>query len=241
MALTGRPTAREALFYNPHGALGATDAHLHTTFTDGEMTVPEALEAAAAQNLQALAFTDHARAESTYVPEYRAAIRRQRDRYPFPVYIGLEVKMTDFTGGTDLPLGQELDLVLVSLHRFPKVDGGFHHLAPATAAEAAESELRATLGVIAAQTADVISHPTRIYCTFYKEPFPAAYLEEIAQAAARHHVALELNARNPNWREILAACRAAGAAVTLGSDAHRAAEVGLMWRLFSGQETEATI
>jgi histidinol-phosphatase (PHP family) len=79
---------------------------------------------------------------------------------------------------------------------------------------------------------DVISHPVRYAIS--NPHLPAEFdrlLEQVAAFALLHGVALELNgddmARTPQLVERLAqACGRAGCVVSLGSDAHRAHEVG---------------
>ena len=129
-----------------------TDMHLHTTYTDGRMSVAEVLELAKASGLREIGFTDHARRTSTYVPAYLEEIGREARTCPgLRVFRGLEVKITTLAGEIDLAedTAASLDFVVGSLHRLPaKPDEEvFVSWNQVTPAKAADLEVEATLAM----------------------------------------------------------------------------------------------
>lgn len=88
------------------------------------------------------------------------------------------------------------------------------------------------LASIRAERYDVIGHPTRL--AVVGGPIPAlahGLMDDLAAAAARHDVALEVNAvdlrHQPELvRHLIARCAAHGAAISLGSDAHAPERAG---------------
>jgi len=235
--MADRKAELKKYFFPAAGPFRPVDFHIHSSFTDARMRLEEALQAASAAGLEAVAFTDHARHDSSYVPGYLMVIEQLRPRFPLSIFSGLEVKISNLQGGLDLPAGNGLDLVLASLHRFPRQAGGYYRPVELSAREAAEIEHRATLGVLLAGSADVIAHPTRTYYANFTDPFPLELLREMATAAADCGIPLELNARDPGWTRIQDVCRETGALVTLGSDAHESSEIGRMWEFISAGGT----
>ncbi len=208
-----------------------TDCHLHTCWTDGRSTVAEMLAAAARSGLEAIAFTEHVRRGCTWFEAFRAEVEREARAYPrLTVWVGCEAKALDFKGGLDVDpsLIAQSDLVLGAVHGFPDGRGGFVDPAALTAREAAWLERDATLGLIDHPEVDVIAHVGALTRRRYGE-FPRAFEAAIVAKASRAGKVIELNGEYmtpADLARLLANCRAEGARVSLGSNAHELGEVG---------------
>lgn len=215
-----------------------TDMHLHTTYTEGRMSVAEVLERAKASGLREIGFTDHARRTSTYVPAYLEEIGREALTCPeVRVFRGLEAKITTLAGEIDLDeaTAASLDFVVGSLHRLPvKPDEEvFVSWSQVTPARAADLEVEATLAMMRRGRAQVVGHLGRVYLEHYNVPFPHSAIRAIVEGAKRHRVAIELNGRFPDehFARVLRHCLDVNCLVAVGSDAHKAEDVGLGMRM----------
>lgn len=213
-------------------SIPAIDFHIHTNFTDGRMDIPSAVKRAEYEGLSCIAFTDHARHESTYVPEYVAAIKAIRKTTSLKIYIGLEVKIKDFEGNLDISHDDEklLDFVSGSFHRYPARDGGYLSVTELSPTQAALIEVEASVAMIETRKPDILNHPGRVHFNNFRVPLPIEYLRRIILAAKRSDVAIEINTPTPNWKEILQECIRQRALISLGSDAHDLHEVGAAYR-----------
>lgn len=209
------------------------DLHLHTRYSDGTCTMPEVFALAHERNLGGIAFTDHARATSTYIPDYVAEIRSLAQCYPnLQVLLGLEVKAVNLSGDLDFPgiADGKLDFIIGVIHQFPleskrPVFGSSRDL---PAARASELEVEASVKMMESGKIDVLGHPTRTFTERYKQPFPSERLKELVSCANRCGVAIELNARSTNLIELLQLCLEADCRVSIGSDAHAPHEIGII-------------
>lgn len=213
-------------------SIPAIDFHIHTNFTDGRMDLLAALKRAEHEGLSCIAITDHARRESTYVPEYVLAIQALREKTPIKIYIGLEVKIKDFEGNLDISPDHKklLDFVSGSFHRYPARNGGYLSVTGLSPAQAALIEVEASIAMIKARKSDVLNHPGRVHFNNFGTPLPTDHLRRIILAAKRSDVAIEINTSTPNWKEILQECIHQKALISLGSDAHDLHEVGAAYR-----------
>jgi putative hydrolase len=238
---TGRPASR---WFTPGSRLGAdslvaVDFQMHTRWTDGESTVREMLDAARAGGLDAIAITEHVNATSNWFPAFAREVMAQRRQYdPLDVFIGAEIAAADYDGRLKADPPAETELVLGVVHRYPHPAGGFWRFEELSAEDAVDLELRALIGLARNPRVHVLGHPGGT--TFKKfGPFPVEWLEPAFVEARNHGVAVELNTKylwNPD--AMLALLRRVNPMISLGSDAHRAADVGSTYaflrRRFSG-------
>ena len=84
-------------------ALLREDHHVHSTFSDGRSTLEENVAQAERVGLGHLGCVDHVRADTTYHPDYAAAVRAMRVTTPVSLSIGIEAKILDADGRLDLP------------------------------------------------------------------------------------------------------------------------------------------
>jgi histidinol phosphatase-like PHP family hydrolase len=219
------------------------DLHIHTRFTDGHLSIAEVVQLAHQRGLGTIVFSDHARRESDYIPEYVSQIDVMAARYrDLKVLKGVEVKIINLSGDVDLheAIAPSIDLVIGVIHRYPidryeAVFARTHELAPN---RAIDLECEASLAMFRHRKVQVLGHPGRTFVECYKMPVPDSAIRQIVTEAARQGVAVELNARAPNLAQVLRLCLEVNSLVSLGSDSHSAAEVGTIIRLVQSMMQE---
>lgn len=237
-----RRLARAAVF--PAAELSqaalATDLHLHTTYTDGRSTPLEMLAAARGAGLLLVAFTEHVRRGIDWFERFHTEVRREASAFPsMRVLIGIEAKALDLSGGLDADAGtlDRAEIVLGACHNYPDGRGGFVPAGELSAAQAAEIEFQALWELLDHPEVDVLAHPGA-YTRKHFGAFPEEGLRLLVWKAARNGRAVELNGEYVPPDELglqLELCAREGAWVTLGSNAHRADEVGRIGRLLEGR------
>lgn len=216
---------------------------MHTTWTDGHDTAADMHQAAIACGLEAILFSEHARRTSgDWFGAFADEVRKlPADRCR--AWVGAECKILDFGGAIDIcdAVAKACDLVMASVHRFPDPDGdGMRWFADVNPETAVETEMRLMLAVLDNPAVDILGHPFGISRSrFNKDPSEAQFRAVIEKAAATG-VAFEINSQyHSNPRDLARWCREAGATVSLGSNAHRAGEVGDIVRALEGQRVPA--
>ncbi len=195
------------------------DLHMHTTRSDGRDSIDAMVEAARARGYGYVAITEHSKAlamangfDAARVRQSVGELESARKRHPgFPILHGLEV---DILADGALDLDDDtlalLDWVIVSIHS--KFD-----MAP----EAATARV---LRALANPHVHAFGHPSgRLIGS--REPVPFD-MEQVADAAAAHGVALEINA-SPDRLDLndvnARLARARGCRFLIDTDAHSAA------------------
>jgi len=222
------------------------DFHVHTTHSGcgkPDATVEGILQVAEERGLEAIGFTDHLwiGSDPAMFDDVRARVRSYGSTSltvngpALEVYVGCEAQQEDFDRLTiDAALAGRLDFVMVAANHF--------HLAQVADAprETLESwahhVLAMTETTIESGLADIIAHP--FYLRGTGQPLPETIeamdpsdLSRCLEKAAAHGVAMEINPGHAViWPEamafLLARYREYGLKVSLGSDAHRLADVG---------------
>jgi len=199
----------------------AGDLHMHTTRSDGRDTIDGMLEAAQARGLAYVAITEHSKAlamangfDAARVRTSVREIEEARARHPeLAVFHGLEV---DILGDGELDLDDDtlalLDWVVISIHS--KFD-----MTP----DAATARV---LRALANPHVCAMGHPTgRLIGS--REPVPFD-VEQVAVAAARLGVAMEINA-SPDRLDLsdvnARLARERGCRFVIDTDAHAAAQL----------------
>jgi DNA polymerase (family 10) len=163
------------------------DVHMHTVETDGRSTIEEMAQAARARGYQYMAITDHSKnlafangLDDKRALEHIARIRKAGEQMgDIKIFAGVEV---DILPDGDLDLSDSvlaaMDLVIASVH------SQFNQ-------EPAKMTDR-LVKAIANPNTSVIGHPTgRILLRRDAYPFD---MDAVFKAAAKHRVAMELNA-----------------------------------------------
>ncbi len=197
------------------------DTHVHSDWTDGVDSIETMARAARDRGLQWMVLTDHSPSLGItrgLVPERIAEQRSEVARLngelaPFRILHGTEMEIrADATLDYPDDLLATYDLVVASVHT--------------ARGQSSEQLTRRTLAAIENPHVDVIAHPTgRIVNR--RDPVTLDW-PRIFEAAARTGTALEMNGspRLDLDDSLARAATAAGARLTLASDAHRTEELG---------------
>jgi DNA polymerase (family 10) len=163
------------------------DVHMHTVETDGKNTIAEMAEAAKARGYQYMAITDHSKnlAFANGLDDKRAVehIKRIRDANQqfegIKIFAGIEV---------DILADGELDLSDDVLAQMDVVIASVHSVFNQESAKMTDRLIKA----IENPNTSIIGHPTgRIQLRRDSYPFD---MHQVLAAAAKHKVAMELNA-----------------------------------------------
>jgi putative hydrolase len=223
------------------GSLLREDHHVHSTFSDGRSTLEENIARAEQLGLRRLGCVDHVRIDTTYVPEYAAAVRALRPTTAVELTVGIEAKILDAAGTLDLPASglEDVDLVYVADHQFPWADGP---RAPRLVKEwlesGAETPERCIQVLVEATIASMrghSAHPLVLAHLFSilpkvglaEEQVPDALLERLAAAAAETGTLVEVSERwsCPSAR-VLRVVHHAGGWIVASTDSHAAESIG---------------
>ncbi len=192
------------------------DVHMHTVETDGKNTIEEMAEAARARGYQYMAITDHSKnlAFANGLDDARAVAHIQKIREAgkqidgITIFAGIEV---DILADGDLDLSDDvlaqMDLVIASVH-------SVFNQEPAKMTER-------LLKAIANPNTSILGHPTgRIQL---RRDAYAFDMHAILTAAAKHKVAMELNAY-PDRLDLndvhLRQAKQQGVKIVINTDAH---------------------
>lgn len=200
------------------------DVHMHTVETDGRCTIEEMIDAARERGYAYMAVTDHSKnlAFANGLDDKRAAehVRRIREAASrseeIRVFAGIEVDILA-DGELDLSASvlDEMDLVIASVHSHFQQEPQ----------QMTERLLRA----ISSGHISILGHPTgRILLRREGYDFD---LDAVMQAAARHHVAMELNAY-PDRLDLcdrhLKMAKERGVKIVINTDSHHTSHLEKM-------------
>jgi DNA polymerase (family 10) len=198
------------------------DLHAHTNWSDGNDSIAEMVAGAAEFGHDYLAITDHASGPGIVadmglsdddLESQREAIEEAAEDADIEVLAGVEANI-DAEGGVSVGdnILESIDIVVASPHSGLDGDG-----------------TERIVAAIEHPHVDIIGHPTGRYLN--QRTGLELDFERVAETAAEHGVALEVNA-NPRRLDLSGgAVRTAietGATVVIDTDAHRPASYGLM-------------
>ena len=192
------------------------DVHMHTTETDGRATLHEMAEAARERGYEYIAITDHSKAlaMANGLDEQRVVAFAKQVREINASGLGIHI----FSGlECDILRDGRMDLAEDALAGLDFVIGSVHSHMNLEPAEMTDRLLRA----LESPSIRVLGHPTgRIL--MHREPY-AYDFDRIATHAAKHRVALEVNA-SPERLDLngplLRTAKAKGVKFTISTDAH---------------------
>lgn len=186
--------------------------HIHTSKSDGRDSLHNVVDAAEAKGLDLIAITDHGPGHGSGITERQALDTKKEavlleDNYHVKILVGIEAEILP-TGEVYLESHEGLDIVLASYHGSPSE----------------EVYYRAVLKAVTDQKVDVLAHHAWTAGGFVPVE---KYDDMLIELMARHEVAIEINSKHvlPSW-DFLQKCKEKGVKYTIGSDAHKASDVG---------------
>ncbi|MCJ7720704.1 MAG: PHP domain-containing protein [Candidatus Hadarchaeum sp.] len=203
--------------------------HTHTLYSDGECLASSIVEAAEASGLAAVAITDHGPELSVGIDPAKIPLMLQdiecaREDANIPVLAGMEANVVNIDGAIDLDdeVIKKLDILVI----------GLHTLGTPMQEELARNYFLAIMNVMRNNRVDVIAHPFRLHNNLAPYLSPED-IGEFVKLAAEKEVAIEINSkyRVPS-EEFLRTCLKEGVKLSIGTDAHTTAEVGMVdWQM----------
>lgn len=202
-----------------------SDLHMHTTWSDGKLSVQEMAEAAQRRGRKYIVITDHSRSlgianglSIERLLEQQAEVRQVNEIMgdDFHVFHGTEMDI-NADGSLDYPdnILEQLDFVIASLHVSLRQDR--------------KQITQRLLNAIANPHVDLIGHP-RAQLIPTREPVDAD-MDAVFEAAAKYNTALEINA-NPQRLDLEAqyAHRAIdmGIVLSINTDSHNESHMDLL-------------
>ena len=170
------------------------------------------MEAAELKGLDLIAITDHGPGHGSGITEEQARETKKeagllQPNYHVKILAGIEAEILP-TGEVLLVSREGLDVVLASFHGAPS----------------AEVYYNAVMRAVADPKIDALAHHAWIMDRFI--PIEK-YDDMLVELMAVHGVAIEINSKHalPSW-DFLLKCKNKGVKYTIGSDAHKAADVG---------------
>ena len=193
------------------------DLHMHTTYSDGVATIPEMAAAAKARGYEYIAITDHSKAvtiasglsEDRLLQQVEDIHRFRKSKPGIHVFSGIEVDiMSDGTLDYNDDILSRLDFVIASVHFKFEMD---------------KKEMTARIvRALSNPHVNCFAHPTGRKIG-ERMPYQMDF-EAILETAAKHKVALEINA-SPSRLDLdeqhVGIARKAGVLIAIGTDSHR--------------------
>lgn len=187
------------------------DYHVHSSYNDHsalDLTVKNALDRAAEVGLKTLAFTEHVRRSSSWVPQYIKEIKNLRESSMTNVIIGFEAKILSDGSIDCLEEYSEAYFIIASFH---------------SVYSDKKKWMDALIKTIENPHVNVIGHLA---------PEPTFHLDDgeidfIASRIVLHEKIVEINAKyHRPPRDWILSFREKGVRFHLGSDAHSVSEIG---------------
>lgn len=192
------------------------DLQMHSTWSDGKVSLEEMTLACRDLGYEYIAVTDHSQAMAMVqgltperAREQWVEVDEVRERVEgIRLYRSAEIDIMK-DGSLDLPdeILEELDVVVISVHSFMDLDR--------------KAQTERVIKAMMNPTVDILAHPTGRRIN-RREPFPMD-VEAVLEAAAELQVAVELNA-NPNRLDLndvhVHRAKELGVPVVISTDAH---------------------
>jgi putative hydrolase len=203
--------------------------HTHTLYSDGECLASSIAEAAEASGLAAVAITDHGPELSVGIDPAKIPLMLQdiesvREDANILVLAGMEANVVNIDGAIDLDdeVIKKLDILVI----------GLHTLGTPMQEELAKNYFLAVMNAMRNNRVDVIAHPFRLHNNLAPYLSPED-IDEFVKLAAEKEVAIEINSKyRVPGEELLRTCLREGVKLSIGTDAHTTAEVGMVdWQM----------
>jgi putative hydrolase len=214
------------------------DMHVHSTFSDGKNTIAENVAEAERVGLTEMTCVDHVRSDTTWVPDFVAAVREANARTSIDLHCAVEAKILDTRGALDLPPHLEgIDAVYAADHQVPSLEGPLNPRTVREEIEAGGLDPQAVLAWIVEATAAtvrlrgdvVIAHLFSVLpkIGLAEADVPPGLIESLADTASECGARIEVDER---WKcpsiETLRPFRRRDVPVLLSTDSHRRETIG---------------
>jgi HisJ family histidinol phosphate phosphatase len=230
------------------------DLHTHSRFSDGNQTFEEIFNEAQRKELLSVAVTDH-HPNTGLLDTYEHAndledIRRMKEQCraisegaQTRFLLGVEADIIDLDGCLNIrqEIASEVDFVIASLHIIPGIEMKWDKVASGKVGvdrkKVANRCIEAEIAGVKNGHVDVLGHPMYVisvgrYLRSIDE-VDNALLVELAETAAKHNVAIEVNGHffreftpPSGYFHIFEMCLERGVKLSTGTDAHRRGHVG---------------
>lgn len=214
------------------------DYHIHTVQTDGHATVEEYIQAAIKKGLKEIAFTEHVRKSTGWYDSFVKEVKNLKKKYKskLTIFYGIEAKILDYDGNIDATedMIHKSEIVLGSVHRYPRGDGNYLNFQELSCDNAAKIEFKLACAIVKNPNVDVVAHPGGVFEKQFNTIFPRKYLEEIIIIANHYGKAIEINSsylKDPS--SLFNLCSKLNPFVSLGSDAHNTMQLGNVIKLMN--------
>lgn len=224
-------------FYMPwQETIPALEGHVHTNYTDGQNSVAEMAEAAVEAGLEVLVFTEHVNRGSTWFWDFLKEVQEVQGKYrdKLKIYSGLEAKALNWWGELDATpeMMEAADVVMGVVHTYTDHEGNPYDMSKVCHSDAIKIETAALLGLLWKGQIDILGHPGGT-CIKHFGPYNLSIIRGIIRDAAVKGKAVEISSRyHQNWPVLYDLCKENECKLSFGSDAHSAAEIGLMYKKF---------
>jgi putative hydrolase len=214
------------------------DMHVHSTFSDGANTIEENVAEAERLGLLELMCVDHVRADSGWVAEYVAAVRRVGVTTSVALGCAVEAKLLDTAGNLDLPRELEgVDAIYAADHQVPLADGPHEPAEIKALIFAGTLSAAEVIGAIATATANALRHRPRVVIAHLFSVLPKLglseldvpheLLDQLAAITAQTDARIEISERwsCPGGRTVRPFLEH-GVPILLSTDSHRRETIG---------------
>lgn len=208
------PALRTAIF---------EDNHIHSTYSDGKLSIAEILEYNDLHDKLDITISDHVNMKTDWFPAYAKEIKELRSKYrDFQVSIGCEVKiLEDGTLNTTREILDASETVIGSVHHFSDIK-------TMNKEELLEKEYELTRMLARHPDVDVLGHPFSMCKRFYNLDAPKEYVQDVYDACVKNGVKFEFNLKQSldSVRTLVASEIAKGniSNFSFGSDLHESAD-----------------
>lgn len=229
------------------------DLHTHSIHSDGHQTFEEIFREAQRKRLKIVAVTDHTNTGSLEVYEHTSDlehIKTLKDQCrtissgaDTQMLLGIEADIISLDGCLNIrpEIAAEVDFVIASLHVIPGIEMNPEKVERERVRADEEDVvircIRSEIAAVKNAHADVLGHPMYVVSAgrYLKSvnDVPNGLLAELAETAAKHDVALEINGHfyrdftpPTGYFDLFQMCLKNGVKLSTGSDAHRPLYVG---------------
>ena len=206
------------------------DMHLHTNWTDGQDSVSKMYKEACKKKITHIFFCEHSRKSSgKWFIEFANEVRNLKKKNCI-AFVGTEVKVLDFKGKLDLSnrIYMLSDFIMASVHRFPGEIGDMLMTKKnLTKKKAINIEYKLMRAAIKNPKTDILGHPFGMSIKRFDAKPEKKLFINIIKLCKKNNVAFEINSayhKNLNW--LIKECIKYNATFSLGSNAHKASEIG---------------